>query len=114
MPVSHIVLNIKYLRRKNNFTQSKLGEFLGVSDSQVTNYEKGKSSPPLDSVLKMCELFNVALEDFVYKNLEYQNYSEKTELKSELTLQNTEGCMMAGGCVLRRVAEMEELLKQKA
>ena len=105
---NHISLNIKYLRNKIDYTQAQLGNHLGISDSQVTNYEKGKSSPPLDSVLKMCELFDVSLEPFVFKRIEFEEITEKAELKSE----NTEGCLLSGVCVLRRVAVMESDLEK--
>lgn len=108
MPENYISLNIRHLRKKINYTQGELGKYLGVSDSQVTNYEKGKSSPPLDSVLKMCELFNVNLERFVFKRIEFELIADKSELKSEIT----EGCLLPGGCALRRVVVLEGELAQ--
>ena len=108
MSKNNISLNIRHLRKKNNLTQLQLGDILGVTDSQVTNYEKGKSSPPIDSVLKLCEHFKVELQDFVYEVMDSEQYLSKAEFKSE----TTEGCMMAGGCILRRVAVLESDLQK--
>ncbi|MCB0566914.1 MAG: helix-turn-helix transcriptional regulator [Lewinellaceae bacterium] len=62
--------NIKALRKKQGYTQESLSKELGKTKATVSDYEKGKSLPPLDILLKMCALFQINLEDLVNKDLE--------------------------------------------
>ena len=65
----YLHLNIKHLRRSKGMSQIELGEYLEVGSNMISNYEKGKSSPRLEGFLKMAELFEVNLDDFVYTDL---------------------------------------------
>lgn len=48
------------LRDKNNLTQTKLGEKLGVKQSVISIWEKGESVPDSYTVKKICECFNTS------------------------------------------------------
>ena len=45
-------------RKKRNWTQKYLGENLGLTDKQVSKYEKGELFPPIDVLTKLCRLFD--------------------------------------------------------
>ena len=56
--------NIKTERLKRGWSQAKLGKYLGVSGKQISNYENedtNKCTPPIDILLKMCDLFECDL-----------------------------------------------------
>ncbi len=52
---------IKKKRKANNLTQKNLGSKLGISGKQVSSYENGQLIPPMDILLKMCDIFNCEL-----------------------------------------------------
>ena len=56
---------IKQLRKENNLTQAELGEKLFVTSQAVSKWENGLSEPDLNSMKKMCELFNVSMDEFL-------------------------------------------------
>lgn len=56
---------ITILRKRNNLTQAKLGEYLFVTDKAVSKWESGKSEPDLDTLNKMAKLFNVDVKYLV-------------------------------------------------
>lgn len=55
---------IAQLRREHNLTQAELGEKLNVSAQAVSKWENSQSEPDLDTVRKICELFEIDLNDF--------------------------------------------------
>ncbi|MBE6787848.1 MAG: helix-turn-helix transcriptional regulator [Ruminococcaceae bacterium] len=57
--------NLQYLRKKNKFTQSELGEKLNYSDKAVSKWEKGESLPPIDVFYKISKLYNVSIDSIV-------------------------------------------------
>lgn len=40
----------------------KLGDKLGVSGKQISNYESGALMPPMDILIKLCEVYECELE----------------------------------------------------
>ena len=56
---------IKDIRRKNNLSQEGFADLLGVSRQSVISWEKGKTLPQTDILLKICEVFHVNLEYFL-------------------------------------------------
>lgn len=46
-------------------TQEQLALMLGVSRQSVTKWEAEKSYPEMDKLLKLCQIFDVTLDDLV-------------------------------------------------
>ena len=46
-------------------TQEQLALMLGVSVQSVTKWEAEKSYPEMDKLLKLCQIFDVTLDDLV-------------------------------------------------
>ena len=63
---------IRKLREEKGLKQSQLGELLGMSSQAVSKWETGKSAPDLDTVSKMCELFDVSA-DYLFGRTETRN-----------------------------------------
>lgn len=70
----YLHLNIKYLRGLKNLTQTQLSEKLDKTHTVVGAYEKNKIVPPLDVLLKICEIFKVPVEDILFKDLSREDY----------------------------------------
>ena len=61
--------NIRFLRKQKGLTQEQFAEKVGINRSVVGAYEEGRASPPLETLLKMAELFQITADDFISKNL---------------------------------------------
>lgn len=61
-----IANNIRYLRKKHNYSQDKLAELLGYkSFTTIQKWESGVSEPPLKVCVRLAELFGVDVDDLV-------------------------------------------------
>lgn len=67
--------NLRILRKKQKLTLESLGEKLKISKSAISDYEIGKTFPPLD----VCEL----ISDFFRINIDDLKNSDFTELSLE-------------------------------
>jgi transcriptional regulator with XRE-family HTH domain len=63
--------NLKTIRKKAEpkLTQERVAEVLGISPSSYGAYEEGRAEPKLDGLVKLAELFDVAVEDLMLKDL---------------------------------------------
>ena len=62
-------MNIKeQLRKKrneNNITQEQLAEMIFVSRQTISNWENGKSYPDIKSLILLCDIYNISLDELV-------------------------------------------------
>ena len=71
---------IRFLRKKKGWTQDKFSNKIGIKRSLVGAYEEGRSDPRLNNLLKMCEIFDISLDN-ILKN-DVSNLLEDDYLKS--------------------------------
>jgi Predicted transcriptional regulator with C-terminal CBS domains len=57
--MSTIGKNIRKLRKAKNITQKELGRLIGVSESQIGQYEKGYRNPKLETLKKIARALEV-------------------------------------------------------
>ena len=60
---------LKYLREKNNLTQSELAKILNKSRSTIAGYEINDRQPDLDTLQKIAEYFNVSTDYLLDRTL---------------------------------------------
>ncbi|MBP3596507.1 MAG: helix-turn-helix transcriptional regulator [Clostridia bacterium] len=53
------------LRKKNNLSQEKLAEQVGVARQTISKWELGETSPDLKQSKKLSEIFNISLDELV-------------------------------------------------
>ena len=53
---------IRYLREKNNLTQTDLANRLGISRSAVNAWEMSLSSPSISNIVEMSRVFHVTAD----------------------------------------------------
>lgn len=73
----HYGQKIIALRKAANMTQAELGEKLNVTSQAVSKWENGISEPDLETIHKMCALFNVSPNEFF--GVEESQSETKTE-----------------------------------
>ncbi len=56
---------IKKIRRKKGFSQTELGERIGVSQQVITNYERGIREPDIETLLKIAGALEVSIETLI-------------------------------------------------
>lgn len=55
--------NIVFYRKKAGLTQSQLAEKLGVKTTTVSTWERGASSPDIETLYDICKIFSVSLDE---------------------------------------------------
>lgn len=61
--------NVRFLRKQNGYTLEQFANILGVSKSLISQFESGFSGISLDVMIKIRSLFNVTLDDLIFKDL---------------------------------------------
>lgn len=56
--------NLERYISESGYTQKEVAERLGVSQSSVTNWVKGKNSPDVNLVMPICNLLNITVGQF--------------------------------------------------
>lgn len=67
--------NLRILRKQQKITLEKLGESLKISKSAISDYEIGKTFPPLDVCDLISDFFGINIDDF--KNSNFSEFSEE-------------------------------------
>ena len=71
---------IKKERERKHWTQIKLSKVVGVTSKQISVYEKGGTTPPIDMLFKFCEIFDCELGYILGE----KQYKEKTKVNTIL------------------------------
>ncbi|MEQ3473399.1 helix-turn-helix domain-containing protein [Enterococcus cecorum] len=56
---------IREYRRKNNLTTTELGELIGLSQSTISKIENGQTSPKVEWLEKMADVFGCTVNDLL-------------------------------------------------
>lgn len=68
------------LRKKSGMTQEQLAEKIGVTRQTVSKWELNQSTPDLNYISQMCDLFEVT-SDYLIKGAEVKNEAVKSQRK---------------------------------
>lgn len=71
--------NLKKLRENKNFSQVKLQNLVGVSNSSIEGYEQGVRIPSLPVIYRIADIFGVSIDYLVGRNNELEKYYTLTE-----------------------------------
>lgn len=64
--------NLKYLRKRDGFTQEGLSARLGIAQSSLANYEAGIREPELNRLVEISEFFKVTVDDLLKNEIKPQ------------------------------------------
>lgn len=97
-----IARGLKYFRAKKGITQTELAKFLGVNNSNVSNWEKGIAKPDIDMLVRIADYFEISVDELIFveknqkklNNFSGENASPKCKPKMqaqslEMQAQNT-------------------------
>ncbi len=72
--------NLIKLRTENNLTQSELADKLNYTDKSVSKWEHGETTPPIDVLKDIADLYNVSL-DYLVTETPDEFYDKKYNVK---------------------------------
>jgi transcriptional regulator with XRE-family HTH domain len=71
--------NIRFLRRRADISQEKLSQKLGYkSFTTIQKWEDGSSEPTVRTLNKLCEIFDVSMDEIVNSDLESKEYEPQS------------------------------------
>ena len=68
--------NLQFIRAQAGVTQEQLAEQLNVSRQSVSKWESGASFPEMDTLLRICDLYNVNLDTLLRGSVEKSQVSD--------------------------------------
>ena len=76
-PVNFFGKNLQFLRKEKKMKQHDMQYSLGFTRTTWSNYEKGKTVPPLDGLIRISKFFGVSLDELIAQDIEYKFESRK-------------------------------------
>lgn len=74
---------LKLKRKEQNLTQEQLAEKIWVSKKTISNWETGKTTPDIDSLIRLARLFNLSLDHLLLEESEIvENIKKQEEVKA--------------------------------
>ena len=96
--MSKLSENIVELRKQNGLTQEQLGKTFNISAQAVSKWENGISEPDIETLKKMCELFNVSFEKLIGSQLSIENNEPKEKEVVKEIIRETKIEQVVGYC----------------
>lgn len=73
--------NILELRKINNLTQSELAEKLNYTDKTISKWERGESTPDIESLSALASLFNLTVDDLLHESFDKEKSIQEEKKK---------------------------------
>jgi transcriptional regulator with XRE-family HTH domain len=74
---------LKRRRNEQKLTQDQLAEKIFVSKKTISNWETGKTTPDIDSLIRLAKLFNFSLDQLLLEGSDIvENIKKQEELKA--------------------------------
>lgn len=58
--------NLKRVRKERSITQEEVAQKLGVTRQTISSYESGRTSPDIETLKRLAEIYNVSFDDVLY------------------------------------------------
>ena len=71
--------NLIKLRKSKGLTQLEVAKIFNFSDKTISKWESGESLPSLEVLLKICEYFQISINDLVDEKFKIVSEEEKKE-----------------------------------
>ena len=104
--MSTLAVKLKALRKNAKLTQKELTDELSLKKTAISNIENRNMEPPLDTLLKLSQFFNVSI-DFLVGNIDNsESKNIKESLKEDTQFYNSLMTVMRGckkrnmGCII--------------
>jgi len=61
-------MNLKEIRKKHKLTQTEVANYLNTSQQTYSDYEKEKTQPSIEMLIKLSELFHTSIDNLIRNN----------------------------------------------
>ena len=69
--MSKLASNLRYLRKKDKLSQGELADEFSIARTTMGDYERGKTEPNLEMLVKISKKFDVRIHDLILNNLSF-------------------------------------------
>ena len=109
-------MKIKELRIRNNLSQTELAQIIDVSQKSVSDYEKGKTQPDFETLIKLADYFHTTVDNLLDHEVPYlldtsTLTDEQNELLEKIKQLSKENCQRVDAYITGLLVAEEE--KQK-
>lgn len=80
---------LKDLRDENDLKQKQLGEKIGLTDKNISDWENGKALPDIDALQELSKVFNVSIDE-ILQGSRHQKTKFEEKYKNNSLLVNSE------------------------
>ena len=91
--------NLQYLRSQNGITQEQLAEELNVSRQSVSKWEGGQSFPELETLLRICDLYDTNLDTLLRGSVEESQVADTAKYDRFMTRFAKKTALAVGGII---------------
>ena len=77
----NIANNIAELRKMNHMTQQDLAEKLNYTDKAISKWERGESTPDIESLSALAKMFNLTVDDLLNETFDKEQTLRKEKIK---------------------------------
>jgi transcriptional regulator with XRE-family HTH domain len=71
--------NLNLIRKAQGMSQEAFADKLGITRVILSNYETGKTPPPLEIVTKVAQMTGISIDNLLYQILRRENIPERVE-----------------------------------
>lgn len=95
--MANLVERIKQLREQSKLSQQELADKLNVTKQAISQYERGIRKPDYETILSLCDLFNVSSDYLLGKtNMTLRMVTEEDLEKLSCQLTPSEQTLLTG------------------
>jgi transcriptional regulator with XRE-family HTH domain len=69
--------NLKYLRKEKRLRQYEMNDKLGFSRTTWSNYEKGKTRPSMEGLVKISRFFGITIDELIAEDVKVKFENRK-------------------------------------
>lgn len=80
---------LKFYRKQYKFTQTELGNKLGVSQDAISLWEKGKAQPNYEILRKLCIIFDISGDEIL--DIETEKQRKQVNINHSFNSYNVSG-----------------------
>ena len=77
----NIANNIAELRKMNHMTQQDLAEKLNYTDKAISKWERGESTPDIESLSALAKMFNLTVDDLLNETFDKEQTLRKEKIR---------------------------------
>ena len=92
--------NLQFLRTQANMTQEQLAEILEVSRQSVSKWEGGQSFPEMETLLRLCDLYEVDLDTLLRGSVEKSRVEDTAQYDRFMNLFSWRVALSVGAIIL--------------